>query len=236
MARKTEPQYISERAIFPTRLRGLMEERKVTQKVLAEVIDMRPQTVSLYITGQSAPDINTLFKIAEYFDVSADWLIGRPDAAKSTSPDAQAAKKYTGLNDASLSRLNTISGAIQKKPYTSQRERVFLYAINEIISSQQFLNILGKIWEAYCIEHQRAFNGLAPKYPDKKEAAQKMDEIKADFESYVRFGLTKERIVSGDVAISVLLNDAREAISSISKDIIKTNILESDKEGDDGKH
>lgn len=99
MSRKTEPRHITEQAIFPIRLRNLMEENKVTQKTLAEVIDMRPQTVSLYIGGQSVPDINTLLKIAEFFHVSADWLIGRPNSARSTDLEIQGVCMYTGLSE-----------------------------------------------------------------------------------------------------------------------------------------
>lgn len=173
--------------------------------------------------------------LAEHYGVSTDYLLGLSDQP---TRDAQAAgaAEYTGLNNANVTRLHAIVEAIQKNPYTSQRERVFLYAINEIFGSQQFLIILERIWDAYCIEHTRAMGGLARKYPDKKEAAKMANEAKDRFNSLAYMGATKERIVSGDVAISVLLNDAREAISSISKDIIKTNILESDKEGDDGKH
>ena len=209
--------------------------RDKKQKELAAAIGVTDNTVSYFCSGRRAPNLQQIGEIAKELCVSTDYLLCLSDVP-SRDENVINACSYTGLNNVNATRLHAIVEAIQKNPYTSQREQVFLYAINEIISSQQFLNILGKIWEAYCIEHQRAFNGLVPKYSDKKEAAQKMDEIRANFESYVRFGLTKERIVSGDVAISVLLNDAREAISSISKDIIKTNILESDKEGDDGKH
>ena len=56
-----------------------MQEHKTTQRKLADAIEMRPQTVSLYATGQSNPDIDGLKKIAEFFDVSADYLLGISD-------------------------------------------------------------------------------------------------------------------------------------------------------------
>lgn len=104
MPRKKEPSSTTEQGIFPSRLRGLIEEKKTTQAKLAQAIDMRPQTVSLYVTGQSFPDVNTLRKIAIFFEVSADYLLGLTDIQK---PDAnlQAAGAYTGLSEKALLKI-----------------------------------------------------------------------------------------------------------------------------------
>lgn len=102
MARKTKPTWETEQGIFPRRLRELMDERGVTQRMLAEVIGMRPQTVSLYVTGQSVPDINCLFKLAAFFEVSADWLIGRPNCPKTINGGVAEAMAGTGLSEAAV--------------------------------------------------------------------------------------------------------------------------------------
>ena len=75
MPRKKEPTNVTEKNIFPTRLRNLMEDQSITQKKLADAIEMRPQTVSLYTTGQSFPDVNTLKKIAEFFSPVAIQVV-----------------------------------------------------------------------------------------------------------------------------------------------------------------
>lgn len=98
MARKTNPASVTEKGAFPTRLRTLMKERKVTQKELADAVDMRPQTISLYTQGQSAPDINCLKKMAEYFSVSADWLLGLSEE-RSTDEDIKRICKATRLDE-----------------------------------------------------------------------------------------------------------------------------------------
>lgn len=141
MARKSEPRYITEQADFPSRLKSLMDEKAVTQKTLAEVIGMRPQTVSLYIGGQSVPDINTLYKIAEYFDVSADWLIGRPNSIRNIRPDAQIAGKYTGLNDAAIKWLK---GKNSDNPY-------LMGMINRLFEIDGLADILFFSMYRYCI-------------------------------------------------------------------------------------
>jgi transcriptional regulator with XRE-family HTH domain len=40
-------------------------------------IGMTRQVISLYTTGQSTPDINTLLRMADFFGVSCDYLIGK---------------------------------------------------------------------------------------------------------------------------------------------------------------
>lgn len=79
MARKKEPACETEKYTFPSRLRGLMQDRGTRQKELADAIGMRPQTVSLYTQGQSFPDVNALEKIARFFSVSSDYLLGLTD-------------------------------------------------------------------------------------------------------------------------------------------------------------
>ena len=74
MSRKKEPAFETEKYPFPSRLRKLMEETKTTQRELALAIGVRPQTVSLYVQGQSFPDVNGLARIANYFSISADYL------------------------------------------------------------------------------------------------------------------------------------------------------------------
>lgn len=106
MARKTKPTWETEQGIFPRRLRELMDERGVTQRMLAEVIGMRPQTVSLYVTGQSVPDINCLFKLAAFFEVSADWLIGRPNCPKTINGGVAEAMACTGLSEAAVDKVS----------------------------------------------------------------------------------------------------------------------------------
>ena len=220
----TSEMNVAEKQSTPlaSRLSDLITDSDALRKYL----DVSAQAINQYKLGISRPSLENLCKIADFYNVSIDWLVGRPGSAKSFDTDINSACQYTGLSETNISALHGIIEAIHENPFSTKRGQVYLYAINEILSSKQFLIILVRIWESYCIEHQRSFGGFGPKYPDEKEAAQVVDEARAKFEECVSEGLTKARIVSGDVAISVLLNDAREAIVSIAKDIVKTDILE----------
>ena len=58
-------------------IRKLRTEREIKQEILAKELHIRRQTISSYERGGSLPDIYTLMKIADVFDVSLDELAGR---------------------------------------------------------------------------------------------------------------------------------------------------------------
>jgi transcriptional regulator with XRE-family HTH domain len=48
-----------------------------TQTKLAKAIGVNRQSIGQWKDGITSPDINALYKIADYYNVSADYLIGR---------------------------------------------------------------------------------------------------------------------------------------------------------------
>ena len=58
------------------RLKELRENYKMSQTELAEALFLSQRTISSYETGINEPDIETLKKIASYFKVTVDYLIG----------------------------------------------------------------------------------------------------------------------------------------------------------------
>ncbi len=62
--------------IFTQRLKELRKERGLTQKQLAEVLETTDDSIFSWEKGRSQPSIETLQKICNYFNVSADYLIG----------------------------------------------------------------------------------------------------------------------------------------------------------------
>lgn len=61
------------------RLRELRTERKLTLKDVAQVIDMSFMAYSHYERGERDPSVDTIIKLCDFFDVPADYLIGRVD-------------------------------------------------------------------------------------------------------------------------------------------------------------
>ena len=58
-------------------LKKLRKEKGISQLKLAMDLNMTQNTISRYETGEREPGINELIKLADYFDVSIDYLVGR---------------------------------------------------------------------------------------------------------------------------------------------------------------
>ena len=61
------------------KLRKVRKEKGISQLKLAMDLNMSQNTISRYETGEREPGINELVKLADYFDVSVDYLLGRTD-------------------------------------------------------------------------------------------------------------------------------------------------------------
>jgi len=61
------------------RLKKLREERGFMQKFVADSIGVRSNTLSGYENGTRSPDPETLVKLASFYDVSTDYLLGKSD-------------------------------------------------------------------------------------------------------------------------------------------------------------
>lgn len=64
------------------RIKLLRLERKVTQKDIAEAIGVSPVSVQRFEYGSVRPSLDTLIALADFFDVSIDYLVGRSDVAE----------------------------------------------------------------------------------------------------------------------------------------------------------
>lgn len=65
--------------MLPERLRELRTEAGLSQEQLAGILSLHKSTVSLYENGRREPDADTMQRIAAYFRVSVDYLLGRTD-------------------------------------------------------------------------------------------------------------------------------------------------------------
>ncbi|PWM72240.1 MAG: XRE family transcriptional regulator [Bacillota bacterium] len=63
--------------MFGNNLKNLRNEAQVNQKALASQFRVTQATISSWENGRTAPSFEQLIQIADYFDVSVDYLIGR---------------------------------------------------------------------------------------------------------------------------------------------------------------
>lgn len=98
MARRKKTVCEKFSAPFAKSISELMRERGITQEEIAAEIGKTRQTVSQYVNGISEPGYDTLVKIADYFGVSTDYLLGRT-SVKTPDSSVQAIIAYTGLSE-----------------------------------------------------------------------------------------------------------------------------------------
>lgn len=107
------------------RLKRLRSEKKLTQMELAEKIGVTHVSISGYESGKRTPDTETLTKIADFFNVSTDFLLGRTDSETSqhqedfkefiSDPDLQVWYKELPINsEEELRQLKDMWDVIKK--------------------------------------------------------------------------------------------------------------------------
>ncbi len=62
--------------MFAQRLKELRVKSGLTQMQFAEIFKISSGTIAMWETGKRAPDKDTIVKIANYFHVSTDYLLG----------------------------------------------------------------------------------------------------------------------------------------------------------------
>lgn len=71
--------YSCQEVMVMFRLKELRESRGISQVRLAIELDLNQNSISRYESGTREADYKTLLAIADYFDVSLDYLFGRTD-------------------------------------------------------------------------------------------------------------------------------------------------------------
>lgn len=121
--KKEENRYDSP---FAQNFRDLMDgkvtKEKVTQETIAKLIGTTRQTISQYYNGTSVPSYESLVKIADYFEVTTDYLLGR---TKDPSPKPSAVDEL-GLSVNAINNIKEIG-----------RYNATLW-FNELVASPEF--------------------------------------------------------------------------------------------------
>lgn len=68
--------------MFNIRLKDLREDNDLTQEELSKKLNITRSALSNYEVGSREPSYDLLIKIADYFNVSLDYLLGRTNKYK----------------------------------------------------------------------------------------------------------------------------------------------------------
>ncbi|MBE6008556.1 MAG: helix-turn-helix domain-containing protein [Lachnospiraceae bacterium] len=99
---------------FKERLKTLRKQKGITQSDLAGILNYGYTAVSNYESGRNEPSIKDLKKIAEFFDVSMDYLLCVNDiknpyvVSSDKEPDEEFLQKYSYLSSEGKNQLNSL--------------------------------------------------------------------------------------------------------------------------------
>lgn len=79
-------------------LRNLINDRNITQKQLASDLNIAPSTLGNYIQDSREPDFQTLKDIANYFNVTVDYLIDNRSPYTKSRNEEELLRIYRSLS------------------------------------------------------------------------------------------------------------------------------------------
>lgn len=102
------------------------QSKKLKQSAVAAELDVTAATVSRYESGDMQPDNNTLIKLADLFDCSIDYLLGRDVNGIALSDDEiKLIKKYRQLDADGKNLIQVmINTRLQQLEKTSNSEAI----------------------------------------------------------------------------------------------------------------
>ena len=128
--------------ILAERLEELIDERldvdyKLTLPKQCKQMDLSYQTLRKYLDSISVCSITNLSKIADYYGVSTDYLLGKTNT-RSPNTDIQAVCNTIGLSETAISLL-------QKWNKSDDKTRFYCNYISLILENPEFERILNEI-------------------------------------------------------------------------------------------
>ncbi len=105
-------------SVFSERIKELRVERGLTQGELAERLGIARNSIFSYETSRRVPDIDVLAKLAEFFEVTSDYLIGLEDCRTHEAADIHT---HIGLNEESIAILHAAKTKLEKTHAVSDR-------------------------------------------------------------------------------------------------------------------
>jgi len=100
---------------FGAKIIHLRDEQELSRRALSQKLGIAYQTLSKYETDARFPDRETLTIIADNFDVSVDYLLGRTKHKKlNTEVFIESALDYDGLDTEELIAVQNVIDVIKR--------------------------------------------------------------------------------------------------------------------------
>ncbi len=96
--------------MFANHFKCLRQSKGLNQVQLAEKLGVKKQSISNWENDNIMPSVEMLVKIADFFRVSTDYLLGREDL----STDGVQLLDVTGLNSQQIEHIRAIIGDLRE--------------------------------------------------------------------------------------------------------------------------
>lgn len=132
--------------LFAKRLREEMHAQKITQEALARQTGLARQTISQYMDGSVLPNVERLYNICNYFDVSGDYLIGLTNSKREYTTD-QPIQDTLKLSDGELRFFKGLTQGRSNELFPLPYNREALdYMLSDKDLIWDLLNLLFNCW------------------------------------------------------------------------------------------
>lgn len=123
------------------RIRELRTQRGLTQADLAKLLNVSSRTVGFYESEERDPDTTTLKKLADYFKVSIDYLLGRSDEKNNIGTSMPVIPEHFTDPDAAREYVykHKIFGANGFRPELMSDEKILEFA-NALLEQMELLS------------------------------------------------------------------------------------------------
>lgn len=102
-------------------LKSLRKEINISQQRLGDAVNISQQSINQYENSDVEPDISALSRLADFFDTSVDYIVGRTDIRRRIEAtrefdlnerEAALISRYRTLNEPEKSCVETVVGTL----------------------------------------------------------------------------------------------------------------------------
>ena len=124
---------MTEKNVFSERLTQLREDRGLKRQEVADALEISRASLEYYEKGLRKPDIEVAARIAKYYGVSTDYLVG-VSAAQVTASENETLKTvcdYLGISEASAEQVSYLTSI----GYNANMDAILSSEIIEILTT-----------------------------------------------------------------------------------------------------
>jgi len=133
--------------LFAIRLNQIMKENEISQTTMANYIGCTRQAISQYTSGKNLPNIEVLFHISKFLNVTTDWLVGLSNA-KTHDASIQSISKKTGLSEKAIINISNDSFALEDN-HTLKYHFLYFTYLNKVLEHEKFTQIVTSLQDVY---------------------------------------------------------------------------------------